>query len=130
MTLIALLSSIAIVIGVLGIAPQLTTMLRARSSAGQSSLAWSLGVFVNVLMAYVNLAGYQAPLLAGGNMLSATMCATALLLVVRYRAAHPAAGGAAAPIVHELPTSEFVALREMLESEARRRDIRALPAAA
>jgi|1185.fasta_scaffold18972_2 hypothetical protein len=123
MSLLPFASTAAIVIGLCAALPQLAAMIRARSAAGQSSLGWSLGACVNLLMAYVNLAGYHATVLAAGNVASLALCTVAIALVLRLG---PGAG--AAPIaqdgaaVHELPTGEFWALREQLEHEARRRD--------
>jgi hypothetical protein len=120
MTLLALFSSTAIVIGLCAALPQLAAMVRARSAAGQSSLGWSLGAFVNFLMAYVNFVGYKATVLAAGNVASLVLCLIAVALVARF-------GGepAEAPVaVHELETTEFWALRDQLEHEARRRDER------
>jgi hypothetical protein len=134
MTLLAFASTTAIVIGLCAAVPQLTAMVRARSAAGQSALGWTLGAFVNFLMAYVNLAGYHATALALGNVASLTLCLVAVALVVRFGDAGavapgpaPAVAGAGddAPVsVHELPTGEFWALRDQLEHEARRRDDR------
>ncbi|MCW2986108.1 MAG: hypothetical protein JWR63_3678 [Conexibacter sp.] len=131
MTLLAFASTTAIVIGLCAAVPQLTAMVRARSAAGQSALGWTLGAFVNFLMAYVNLAGYHATALALGNVASLTLCLVAVALVARFgdagAPAAPAVAGAGddAPVsVHELPTGEFWALRAQLEHEARRRDDR------
>ncbi|MCW3004738.1 MAG: hypothetical protein JWQ20_4036 [Conexibacter sp.] len=127
----------AIVIGLCAALPQLAAMVRARSAAGQSSLGWSLGAFVNGLMSYVNFAGYHATVLAVGNVASLMICVVAVGLVARFGpGAHAHAHPHAAPVVHlpgvhvgELPTSEFWALREQLEHEARRRDELGLVAA-
>jgi uncharacterized membrane protein YbhN (UPF0104 family) len=127
MSLLALFSSTAIVIGLCAALPQLAAMLRARSAAGQSSLGWTLGAFVNGLMSYVNFAGYHATALAAGNVASLVICLIAVGLVARF-------GGAAAPQpaivgVGDLETTEFWALRHELEHEARRRDEQRLVAA-
>jgi hypothetical protein len=124
MSLLPILSSTAIVIGLCASLPQLGAMARARSAAGQSALGWTLGAFVNLLMAYVNLVGYHATVLAAGNVASLALCLVAVGLVARF------GGGGDAPQahddppvrIHELPTTEFWALREQLEHEARRRD--------
>jgi hypothetical protein len=122
MPLLPILSSTAIVIGLCAALPQLAAMLRARSAAGQSALGWSLGAFVNSLMAYVNLVGYKATVLAAGNVGSVLICLAAVGLVVRFGTA---ADEDDAPVqIHELPTTEFWALRDQLEDEARRRDER------
>jgi hypothetical protein len=125
MSLLALASTTAIVIGLCAALPQLAAMVRARSAAGQSALGWSLGGFVNVLMAYVNYAGYGAMALSLGNVASLAICLTAVGLVVRFGDAGAVADEDERPVaVHELPTTEFWALREQLEHEARRRDDR------
>jgi hypothetical protein len=127
MSLLALFSSTAIVIGLCAALPQLAAMLRARSAAGQSSLGWTLGALVNGLMSYVNFAGYHATVLAAGNVASLVICLIAVGLVARF-------GGATAPAtsivpVGDLETTEFWALRHELEHEARRRDEQRLVAA-
>jgi hypothetical protein len=121
MSLLPILSTTAIVIGLCSALPQLAAMVRARSAAGQSSLGWSLGALVNLLMAYVNLVGYDATVLAAGNVGSVGICVAAIGLVLRFG---PAVEEADEPLlpVHELPTSEFWILRDQLEHEARRRD--------
>jgi hypothetical protein len=125
----------AIVIGLCAALPQLAAMVRARSAAGQSSLGWSLGAFVNGLMSYVNFAGYHATVLAVGNVASLVICVVAVGLVARFGAGAYAHAhrppGLHMPGVHlgELPSSEFWALREQLEHEARRRDELGLVAA-
>jgi hypothetical protein len=125
MSLLALASTTAIVIGLCAALPQLAAMIRARSAAGQSSLGWALGAFVNTLMVYVNFAGYHATFLALGNAASVALCLVAVALVLRFGDADSAAG--AVPErreahVSDLATGEFWALREQLEHEARRRD--------
>jgi hypothetical protein len=115
--LIATISMLAAVIGIAGIAPQLITMLRARSSAGQSTVGWSFGIATNAALAFVNLLGYHAAVLGGGNVLSLTGCLTAVYLVRRYRPAEdPAAGG-----VSDLRTQEFEVLRDAVLIEHHRR---------
>jgi hypothetical protein len=123
MSLLAVCSTTAIVIGLAAVLPQLTTMYRARSAAGQSALGWSLGAFVNGLMAYVNFVGYGAVVLALGNLLSVGLCLTAVALVARFGTQAPAASPEVG--VDGLPTGEFWALRDALEHEARRRDAHA-----
>jgi hypothetical protein len=126
MSLLPIFSTTAIVIGLCAALPQLGAMVRARSAAGQSALGWTLGMFVNFLMAYVNYVGYDATVLAAGNLASLGLCLVAVALVVRFG---PGAGAEAKeaagerPVqIHELPTTEFWALRDQLEHEARRRD--------
>jgi hypothetical protein len=123
MSLLPIASTTAIVIGLCAALPQLAAMVRARSAAGQSALGWMLGVCVNVLMAYVNLVGYKATVLAAGNIASVALCAAAVGLVLRFGTAAADEDEPAVP-VHELATTEFWALRDQLEHEARRRDER------
>jgi hypothetical protein len=131
MSLLPFFSTTAIVIGLAAALPQLAAMLNARSAAGQSALGWSLGAFVNCLMAYVNYVGYGAKVLAAGNVASVGICLSAVALVVRFGdAAAPAEEPASAVRVDELPTTEFHALRDLLEDEARRRDERRVLVAA
>ena len=123
MSLLPILSTTAIVIGLCAALPQLAAMVSARSAAGQSALGWALGAFVNSLMAYVNLVGYKAAVLAAGNVGSLMICLTAVALVLRYGSASDDEPAEDASVqVHELATTEFWALREQLEHEARRRD--------
>jgi predicted DNA repair protein MutK len=125
MTLLPILSTTAIVIGLAAALPQLATMFRTRSAAGQSSLGWSLGAFVNFLMAYVNFVGYKATMLAAGNVASVALCLIAVGLVARFGdAGAESTEDERAVRVHELETTEFWALRDQLEHEARRRDER------
>jgi hypothetical protein len=123
MSLLPVFSSAAIVIGLAAALPQLYAMVRARSAAGQSALGWTLGVIVNTLMTYVNFVGYHAVPLALGNVASVAICLAAVGLVLRFGTAAAEDDAVDAPLAfHELPTMEFVALREQLEHEARRRD--------
>jgi hypothetical protein len=127
MSFLPIASTTAIVIGLAAALPQLAAMLNARSAAGQSALGWSLGAFVNMLMAYVNYVGYGAKVLAAGNVASVGICLTAVALVVRF-----GTDAEAEPSVRldELATTEFHALRDQLEDEARRRDERRVLVAA
>lgn len=115
--LIATISMLAAVIGIAGIAPQLITMLRARSSASQSTVGWSFGIATNAALAFVNLLGYHAAVLGGGNVLSLTGCLTAVYLVRRFRPAQAPAAGA----VSDLRTQEFELLRDAVLVEHHRR---------
>jgi hypothetical protein len=130
MSLLPIASTTAIVIGLCAALPQLAAMARARSAAGQSSVGWGLGAFVNLLMAYVNLVGYQATVLAAGNVASVALCLVAVGLVLRYGAGGQDADDDRPVAIHELATTEFWALRDQLEHEARRRDERAVLIAA
>lgn len=121
MSLLPLFSTAAIVIGLAAALPQLYAMVRARSAAGQSALGWMLGATVNLLMAYVNFVGYQATPLALGNVASLAICLAAVGLVMRFG---EVTGDEEVPFAfHELPTLEFVVLRDQLEDEARRRSL-------
>lgn len=123
MTLISIASSIAIVLGFAGTLPHIRTMVLSRSSNGQSPTGWMIGILVNVMTGYVNLAGLGAVMLGVGNVLAGTFAAIALFCVIRYR------GGAAAPVaderplatVHELPTGEFHAIKALIDEEHARR---------
>jgi hypothetical protein len=117
-TLIATISILAAVIGIAGIVPQLITMLRARSSAGQSTVGWSFGIFTNASLAFVNLLGDHAPVLGSGNLASLSGCLTAVYLVRRFRrgVTEPAAEA-----VTDLHTQEFEILRDAVLIEHHRR---------
>jgi hypothetical protein len=108
--LIATISMLAALIGIAGIVPQLITMLRARSSAGQSTVGWSFGIATNAALAFVNLLGYHAFVLGAGNLLSLSGCLTALYLVRRFRPAPQADLNTTSA----LRTQEFAVLRELL----------------
>jgi hypothetical protein len=116
-TIIATISMLAAVIGIAGIAPQLITMLRARSSAGQSTVGWSFGIMTNASLAFVNLLGYHALVLGSGNLASMSGCLTAVYLVRRFRSrVEPALD-----TVTDLRTQEFEVLREAVLVEHHRR---------
>jgi hypothetical protein len=139
MTLISIASSFAIVLGFAGTLPHIRTMVHSRSSDGQSPTGWLIGIAVNVMTGYVNLAGLGAVMLGVGNVLAGTFAALALACVVRYRRPAdklagvvfaPAGVGAAPPLatVHELPTSEFHAIKQLVDEEhARRESFRVQP---
>ncbi|HST43555.1 MAG TPA: hypothetical protein VLK58_28775 [Conexibacter sp.] len=140
MTLISIASSFAIVLGFAGTLPHIRTMVRNRSSNGQSPTGWLIGIAVNVMTGYVNLAGLGAVMLGVGNVIAGTFAAIALACVVRY--ARPADASAAPAlaavpdsrplaVVHELPTGEFHAIKLLIDEEhARRESYRDAPAAA
>jgi hypothetical protein len=113
--LIATISMLAAVIGIAGIAPQLITMLRARSSAGQSTVGWSFGIATNAALGFVNLLGYHANVLALGNLISLSGCLTAVYLVRRFSPAEEP------DTVSGLRTQEFEVLREAVLIEHHRR---------
>lgn len=128
MTPISIASSFAIVLGFAGTIPHIRTMLKHRSSGGQSPLGWMIGITVNVLTGYVNLAGLGAVMLGVGNVLAGTFSAIALACVVRFRGGPaPVAATAAAeprPVAafHELPTGEFHAIKSLIDEEHARRE--------
>jgi hypothetical protein len=105
--LIATISMLAAVVGIAGIAPQLHTMLRARSSAGQSTVGWSFGIATNSALAFVNLLGYHAVVLGLGNLISLSGCLTAVYLVRRFRPAQR-------DVVGDLRTQELEVLQELV----------------
>jgi hypothetical protein len=107
MTLVTLLSTIAMLLGLGGILPQLVRMVRSRSAGGQAPLGWGMGCAAHASMAYVNFFGFDSLLLSASNLVAGTLCAIAIVLITTLRGSTPAA-----PIVvDELPTQEFVALR-------------------
>jgi len=116
-TLIATISMLAALIGIAGIVPQLITMLRARSSAGQSTVGWSFGIATNLSLAFVNLLGYHALVLGSGNLASLSGCLTAVYLVRRFRRREEPATEA----VTDLRTQEFEILRDAVLIEHHRR---------
>ena len=127
MTLISLASSIAIVLGFAGTLPHIRTMVLSRSSNGQSPTGWMIGILVNVMTGYVNLAGLGAVMLGVGNVLAGSFAAVALGCVIRYRngdavAAAPAADPRPLATVHELPTGEFTAIKALIDEEHARRE--------
>jgi uncharacterized membrane protein YccC len=116
-TLIATISMLAALIGIAGIVPQLITMLKARSSAGQSTVGWSFGIATNVSLAFVNLLGYHALVLGSGNLASLSGCLTAVYLVRRFRRREEPAPDT----VTDLHTQEFEILRDAVLIEHHRR---------
>jgi hypothetical protein len=126
-TLIATISMLAALIGIAGIVPQLITMLRARSSAGQSTVGWSFGLVTNASLAFVNLLGYHSLVLGAGNLASLSGCLTAVCLVRRFRLdVRPPAETVTdvpppAEIVTDLRTQEFEILRDAVLIEHHRR---------
>ncbi|HJS95974.1 MAG TPA: hypothetical protein VJ741_17055 [Solirubrobacteraceae bacterium] len=118
-TLIATISMLAALIGIAGIVPQLITMLKARSSAGQSTVGWSFGIATNLSLAFVNLLGYHALVLGSGNLASLSGCLTAVYLVRRFR--RRAVADRAVETVTDLRTQEFEILRDAVLIEHHRR---------
>lgn len=125
-------SLLAVLVGVIGIVPQLVTMLKTRSASGQSMLGWGLCFAANLGLGFVNALGYHAVLLAIGDALSMSGCVVAVFLIGRYRTKDISAGTSPAPVltVAELHTQEFVALRDAVIAEHQRRtgDLRLAPA--
>jgi hypothetical protein len=145
MSIVAVISSFAVLAGIGGIFPQIVTMFQARSSAGQSAIGWCLGVLANGLLGYVNLVEAQSAVLAGGNAIGLALCVVALAQVVLYRSPNrgdvPATSAAVtvsdlleAPheALAELHTTELDAIRIVVSDaqEARRRHREPLQAAA
>ncbi|HEY4280904.1 MAG TPA: hypothetical protein VGM91_21995 [Conexibacter sp.] len=139
MTFISIASSFAIVLGFAGTIPHIATMVRTRSSAGQSPTGWFIGIAVNVMTGYVNLAGVGDVELGIGNVLAGTFALIALLCVVHFRRGTAAAVAPApapeavvveqpafAPAVrvpfHELPTGELTAIKVEVDREHARRE--------
>jgi uncharacterized protein with PQ loop repeat len=126
MSIVSVISAAAILVGLLGVIPQIISMLRGRSAAGQSALSWTLGVGVNILMFYVNMDGYDAPLLALGNVIGAILSTVALGCVLwlnRYSGA-PRTRVVRPPVsVTDLPTGEFWAVHNAIVSERQHREL-------
>jgi hypothetical protein len=126
-TLFTLISTIAVLVGIVGIVPQLVTMQQTGSAGGQSTLGWALGAAANLALGFVNGMGNHAFVLAAGNLLNLTGCLTAVCLVQRFRGT-PATAGETHPQPHpvrnavaEMHTQEFVVLREAVLAEHHRR---------
>lgn len=130
-------------VGLAASLPQILRMIRTRSSGGQSVLGWGMGLITNLSMAYVNLFGFGAAALMASNLLSAALCVAAMLLILRFNGARgddlagaevielrPAAGLDAPPAHHghlaNMPTTEFVALREAVHAVSEQREQRAV----
>lgn len=143
MNLISLLSSIAMAVGLAASLPQILRMLRTRSSGGQSVLGWGMGLITNLSMAYVNLFGFGAAALMASNVLSAALCVAAMLLILRFNSApvddldqtqlialRPAPHLAVAHHHHghlaNMPTTEFVALREAVHAVSQQRELQSM----
>ncbi|MEX2194789.1 MAG: hypothetical protein WD844_05835 [Thermoleophilaceae bacterium] len=129
MTLLSVVSTLAILLGLAGVVPQILAMVSRRSAAGQSPLGWLLGVMVNLLMAYVNLVGHGAAELALGNAAGGSLCLVALGCAVRLPQAASAAPVRARPDPLDLSTGDLSTgdLSEMLTAlaeESERREER------
>jgi hypothetical protein len=126
MTLVTLLSTCAMLLGLGGILPQLVRMVRSRSASGQAALGWGMGCAAHASMAYVNFFGFDSLLLSASKLVAGSLCATAILLIATLRDRAP---GASPVVVDDIPTHEFVALRAaVLARETQPRTCRSRPA--
>jgi hypothetical protein len=131
---IVMLSVLAAAVNITGIVPQLLTMLRQRSSRGQSPLGWSLSATCSLSLLFVNAVGYHALVLACGNLLSASGCLTAVFLARRYRSRTMVSeevlqvlADAPEQVLSELASPELHALTETVLEEQHRRTGEAIP---
>jgi hypothetical protein len=109
MTLVTLLSTLAMLLGLGGILPQLGRMLRSRSAGGQAPLGWAMGCAAHASMAYVNFFGFHSVLLSASNVVAGSLCAAAIVLIATLGRDEPARPAFA---FDDMPTGEFAALRE------------------
>jgi hypothetical protein len=138
MTYITLISTVAMLLGLGGIVPQIFRMARARSAAGQSAIGWFMCMGAQLSMAYLNGLVFGAPLLTASNLTAATLCAIALVLIGVMGRRAPAGAIAATPATAatadlvDLATQEFVVLRDavLAADAARRPRAELIPAAA
>jgi hypothetical protein len=128
-TLLSLISTLAILLGLAGVVPQIVAMVRRRSAAGQSPLGWLLGVMVNVLMAYVNLAGYGAEALALGNACGGILCLVALGCATRLPRVVDLPAVPARPDPLDMSTGDLSEMLVALAEERERREERRRAAA-
>ena len=70
MTLVTFLSTVAMVLGLGGILPQLGKMIRSRSAGGQAVAGWGMGCAAHASMAYVNFFGFHSMLLSASNLIA------------------------------------------------------------
>lgn len=131
MSVVTVLSALAMALGLAGALPQIARMMRARSAAGQSAVGWGMGVATNASMAYVNFFGFHAPMLTLSNLLSGALCAAAIVLIVRLGEGEPPPPERPATLV-DMPTCEFVALRDAVlyadQERAEQRQSSSVPA--
>jgi hypothetical protein len=127
MTLVTILSTTAMILGLGGILPQLARMIRSRSAGGQAVLGWGMGGAAHASMAYVNFFGFHSVLLSASNVIALSLCGTAIVLITMLgRRGAPAAP---ALVLDDLPTQEFAALRAaVLARDAQARTCRNQPA--
>jgi hypothetical protein len=129
MTLVTLLSTLAMVLGLGGILPQLARMLRSRSAGGQAVLGWTMGGAAHASMAYANFFGFHSALLSASNLIAGSLCATAIVLITVLRRRAPAPAAPVPLIVDDLPTQEFAALHAAVVARgSRQRTCRSRPA--
>ena len=126
MTLVTILSTTAMVLGLGGILPQLARMIRSRSAGGHAVAGWGMGCAAHASMAYVNFFGFHSLLLSASNVIAGSLCVTAIVLITtlgRRTVAAPAI------VLDDLPTQEFAALRAaVLARDAQPRTCRSQPA--
>jgi hypothetical protein len=124
---VTVLSTLAMLLGLGGILPQLGKMIRSRSAGGQAVLGWGMGCAAHVSMAYVNFFGFHSVLLSTSNVIAGSLCGVAIVLITTLgRQAAPAAPAFA---FDDMPTHEFTALREaVLARDPQRRTCRSQPA--
>ncbi len=111
-------------VGTVGIVPQLIAMLQTRSAGGQSRLGWALCALANLALGFVNGVGHHAIVLAAGNALSVAGGVIAVARVRWYRGCDEAAAAPSTPVhgvVAELHTQEFVVPRAAVPAEHTRR---------
>jgi hypothetical protein len=121
MTILTFLSTLAMVLGLGGILPQLVRMARSRSASGQSAVGWGMGLVASLSMAYVNGTGFDSALLCASNLSAAALCACAMGLILAL-GDRGTAVAAPAFAVDDMPTQELRGLREaILAAEAARR---------
>lgn len=120
MSVLSVVSTLAIVLGLAGTLPQIAAMVRRRSAAGQSPLGWMLGVTVHALMGYVNLVGYGATTLAVGNAFGGLLAVVALSCTLRLP--RDAAAAPAVPDPDELSTGDLSEMLHALAQERERRE--------
>jgi hypothetical protein len=126
MTLVTILSTLAMLLGLGGILPQLVRMVRSRSAGGQAPLGWGMGCAAHAAMAYVNFFGFHSVLLSASNLIAGSLCATAIVLIAMLSRGAPARPALA---LDELPTHEFAALRDaVLARDPQPRTCRTQPA--
>jgi hypothetical protein len=127
MTLVTLLSTFAMALGLGGILPQLVRMVRTRSAGGQAPLGWGMGLAAHFTMAYVNAVAFKAVILSASNLIAGSLCGVAIVLIgVLGREQRPPAP---AFRLDDMATGEFAALRDaVLARDPRSRTCRSQPA--